>query len=389
MTRDNNGRIIGKTETAGDVTASYTYTYDSMGRLLTVFKDGNLVEEYGYDLSGTRISETNTLRGLSGRTFSYSDEDHLLKAGSVIYDYNLDGFLKTKTDGTDITIYSYSSRGELLKVTLPDGIAVEYLYDPLGRRIAKKLDGAIVEKYLWKGMTRLLAIYDGADNLLMRFEYADDRLPVAVTIGGAIYYLAYDQVGSLRLVADSIGNVLKRIDYDSFGNIIADTNSAFELPFGFAGGLYDPDTELVRFGYRDYDPDVGRWTAKDPVFFAGGDTDVYRYVLNDPINLNDPSGLFGIGDVVSGAVSVATVAAKRAGYISGATAATLTVALAPLADLISPSTLLEDEAEDYRAYNTMKDIEDLERRIKEVQKFLEPYLDRFHVEYDWDKNPCP
>jgi RHS repeat-associated protein len=140
-------------------------------------------------------------------------------------------------------------------------------------------------------LTRLLAIYDGLDNLLMRFEYADDRVPVAVTTEGAIYYLTYDQIGSLRVVADSAGNVVKRTDYDSFGNIIADTNEAFKIPIGFAGGFHDRDTGLVRFGYRDYDPDVGRWTAKDPIFFAGGDTDLYGYVLNDPVNLIDPLGL--------------------------------------------------------------------------------------------------
>ena len=60
---------------------------------------------------------------------------------------------------------------------------------------------------------------------------------------------------------------------------------------GFAGGLNDRDTGLVRFGYRDYDPDIGRWTAKDPILFAGGDTDLYGYVLNDPINFIDANGL--------------------------------------------------------------------------------------------------
>jgi uncharacterized protein RhaS with RHS repeats len=51
---------------------------------------------------------------------------------------------------------------------------------------------------------------------------------------------------------------------------------------------------LVRFGFRDYDPDIGRWTAKDPILFASGDTDLYGYVLNDPINFLDPDGLFSI-----------------------------------------------------------------------------------------------
>ena len=96
---------------------------------------------------------------------------------------------------------------------------------------------------------------------------------------------------ALRVVSGASGNVVKRIDHDSFGNIISDTDPAFEVPFGFAGGLHDRDTGLVRFGYRDYDPNTGRWTAKDPIIYAGGDTDLYGYVLNDPINFIDPYGL--------------------------------------------------------------------------------------------------
>ena len=94
------------------------------------------------------------------------------------------------------------------------------------------------------------------------------------------------------MVADSAGNVVKEITYDTFGNIINDTDPTFEVPFGFAGGLHDRDTGLVRFGARDYDPDVGRWTAKDPIFFTGGDTDLYGYCLNDPINWIDTDGLW-------------------------------------------------------------------------------------------------
>ncbi|WP_208022510.1 RHS repeat-associated core domain-containing protein [Desulfonema ishimotonii] len=85
---------------------------------------------------------------------------------------------------------------------------------------------------------------------------------------------------------------MKRIRYDSFGNIV---NADFKVPFGFAGGLYDEDTGLIRFGYRDYDPDTGRWTAKDPILFAGGDTDLYGYCVGDPVNWVDFSGLAGVG----------------------------------------------------------------------------------------------
>ncbi len=270
-----------------------------MGRLLTVIKDGVLSEEYRYDDSGRRDYEMSVPRGIAGRSLTYDDEDRLLTvAGNAIYDYDEDGFLKKKTDGPDVTEYAYSSRGELLSVTLhkylPDEKVIEYVHDPLGRRIAKKVGGVITEKYLWQGLTRLLAVYDGSDNLLMRFEYADARMPVAMTAGGLKYYLAYDQVGTLKVVADASGNVIKKIEYDSFGNIINGTNPDFAVPFGFAGGLYDRDTKLVRFGYRDYDPETGRWTAKDPIGFAGGDTDMYGYCLNDPINSIDTDGLIKI-----------------------------------------------------------------------------------------------
>jgi RHS repeat-associated protein len=293
LTHNNNGQIITKTETVAGVTADYAYSYDEVGRLREVEKDGVLVEEYQYnnaDPLGVRTYEMNVLRGIAGRSLTYNIEDQLLTVGSAVYQYNLDGFLRVKVDGADSTVYDYSSRGELLSVNLPFGDVVEYVHDPLGRRIAKKVNGATVEKYLWSGLTRLLAVYDGANNLLMRFEYADARMPVAMTQGGNKYYLVYDQVGSLRAVTDSTGTVIKRVDYDTFGNILADTNAGFPVPFGFAGGLHDRDTELVRFGVRDYDPSVGRWTAKDPIGFAGGDDDLYGYTLDDPVNWVDPWG---------------------------------------------------------------------------------------------------
>lgn len=294
ITRNHNGQIRARNQNVGGSTSNFLYTYDDAGRLLTVTKDGALVEEYDYNANGTRIYEMNALRGIAGRTYDYDAEDRLLTAGTASYTYDLDGFLTGKSDGTENTSYFYSSRGELLQVLLPDGRTVDYRHDPLGRRIAKFVDGVVEERYLWQGLTRLLAVYDGAGTIRMRFEYADGRMPVAMTAGGVTYFLVYDQIGSLIAVVDGVGNVVKSVEYDSFGNVITDSNPAFGVPFGFAGGLYDQDTGLIRFGYRDYDPDVGRWTAKDPISFGGGDFDLYRYAQNNPINFYDPLGLWGI-----------------------------------------------------------------------------------------------
>ncbi|EFL49690.1 YD repeat protein [Solidesulfovibrio fructosivorans JJ]] len=322
LTRDAAGNIATRTETVAGESHDFTYTYDNVGRLTQVTRDGTVVERYAYAGPGTgRTSETNTLRGLTNRTYAYDDEDHLTSAGDASFTYDKDGFLTGKTVGSQTTGYTYSSRGELLRVDLPDGTVVEYVHDPLGRRIAKKVGGAIVEKYLWQGRTRLLAVYDGSGSLKQRFEYADARLPVAMTVGSTRYFLVYDQVGSLRAVTDGSGSAVKTVAYDSFGNVITDSNAALAVPFGFAGGLFDTDTGLTRFGFRDYDADVGRWTAKDPILFEGGDTDLYGYVVGDPINRVDPIGKFA--SIVGGAVAGA-IGGSLAGAITGAASAIIT-----------------------------------------------------------------
>jgi RHS repeat-associated protein len=118
-------------------------------------------------------------------------------------------------------------------------------------------------------------------------------VPVSLNRSGVTYYLFYDQIGSLRAVIDASGAVTKELLYDSHGSIIYESNTAFTVPFGFAGGLNDEDTDLVRFGFRDYDPAIGRWSAKDPIDFAGGDGNLFGYVGNNPVNWIDAIGLSG------------------------------------------------------------------------------------------------
>jgi RHS repeat-associated protein len=93
-----------------------------------------------------------------------------------------------------------------------------------------------------------------------------------------------------KIVNTADGTIIQQMDYDAFGRVIQDTNPGFQ-PFGFAGGLHDRDTGLVRFGARDYDAETGRWTSKDPIGFDGGDENLYTYVDNNPINFIDPLGL--------------------------------------------------------------------------------------------------
>ncbi|MDI6797612.1 MAG: hypothetical protein QMD09_11730, partial [Desulfatibacillaceae bacterium] len=146
--RDAAGRIVRKVQVAGGQATDYAYGYDAGGRLLQVKKDGAIVEEYRYNADGARAFEFNRLAGISGRAYSYDGEGRLIAAGNMRFAYNPDGFLARKTDRAGVTSYAYASRGGLLRVDIPGGTVVEYVNDPFGRRIAKKVNGNIVEKYL-------------------------------------------------------------------------------------------------------------------------------------------------------------------------------------------------------------------------------------------------
>ncbi len=140
---------------------------------------------------------------------------------------------------------------------------------------------------------------------------------------------------------------MQQLNYNEWGKVTLDTNPGFQ-PFGFAGGIYDVETGLVRFGARDYDAQVGRWTAKDPILFNGGQTNLYVYVGNDPVNGIDPSGLIApvvvavaagaaAGALVNGVVYIGTSLATGRDWSSGELA--VSILLGALAGGMSAATV--------------------------------------------------
>jgi len=236
-------------------------------------------------------NKSQITRPLYTTTAQCTLDDQLQVYGDNSYRYDDDGYLIEKVTPDGSTTYDYGTLGELLEVQTPTQ-TITYKHNANNQRVAKLVDNQVVEKYLWLNLTTLLAIYDRDDNLIQRYEYANSRMPIAMTTAdNTKYYLHYDQVGSLRAITDTNHNIVKEITYDTFGNILSDSNPTLKIPFRFAGGLYDIDTKLTRFGYRDYDSFTGKWTAKDPIGFDGGDSNLYGYVLGDPVGLVDPMGL--------------------------------------------------------------------------------------------------
>ncbi len=274
-------------------------------------------------------------------TGTYDAQDRLLTYGDNAYTYTANGELATKTNPAGTTTYDYDVLGNLRGVTLPDGTQIDYVIDARNRRIGKKVNGALQKGWLYKDQLNPVAELDASGAVAARYVYgAKPNVPAYLvkidpdTGAETTYRIISDHLGSVRLAVDAdTGEIVQRMDYDAFGNVTQDTNAGFQA-FGFAGGLYDPDTGLVRFGARDYDPEAGRWTAKDPIFFAGLSGNLYGYTFNDPINFIDTDGQFvqvlvgaAIGAVSSAIGAWATggdvVQATLTGAVTGAVAGLL------------------------------------------------------------------
>ena len=288
-TRDSLGRVTELSETIDGTTTVSVFTYDSAGRLFEVRRNGALAATYEFDANGNR-SRLSTPNGVV--VGSSDAQDRLSSYGLANYHYTSTGELTLKVVGTDTTRYTYDVLGNLTAVRLPDGTLIEYVIDGQNRRVGKKVNGALTSRWLYQDKLRPVAEFNGSGQLVNRFVYGPrSSVPDLIIRGAATYRVIADHLGSVRLVVNvADGSVVQRIDYDEFGRVTANTSQAFQ-PFGFAGGLFDEQTGLVRFGARDYDAETGRWTAKDPLGFLAGSTNLYSYIDGDPVSLVDPSGL--------------------------------------------------------------------------------------------------
>jgi RHS repeat-associated protein len=320
LTHDKLGRITARTETIEGITTNYKYDYNLAGQLVKVIKNDSTNAVYTNDSNNNRIS----LLSPTGTITAVCDnQDRLIQYGTNVFNYTAAGELRTKTNGTAVTNYEYDVIGNLVRVTLLNRNVIDYVVDGRNRRIGRKVNGVLDKGYLYQDGLRISAELDSKGKVVSRFVYASrPNVPDYIIKGSITYRIVADYLGSPRIVVNiKTGKIVQRIDYDEFGNILTDTDPGFQ-PFGFAGGLYDPDTGLTRFGLRDYEAQTGRWTTKDPLPFQGEDTNPYSYVRADPINARDAfglqmnfsSGLSLTGPLVEGAFREIAFQAAMAGF---------------------------------------------------------------------------
>ncbi len=286
LSRNDQGRIVKRILTVQGRMRDYDYSYDDQDRLTGVRCNGHPCEWYWYDADDRRSMDMMPGEEGAKRHFEYNTDNRLLRAGTATFEHDRFGFRSAMINALGRTEYRYAPDYRLECVILPGGTRIEYQYDGEDMPCAKFVNGRLLEEYCWLDMARPASFHNGGMQHTLLYQNGE-RLPYALSFDLGFLYLRYDQVGSLISVANDKGAVIKYIEYDSFGNVLKDTNPALRIPLGFAGGLHDPHTGLVRFGWRDYDPDTGRWTAKDPMQPAGQEPHTYDYDLGDPVNISE------------------------------------------------------------------------------------------------------
>jgi RHS repeat-associated protein len=170
----------------------------------------------------------------------------------------------------------------------------KYTYDVNGNRIGVSDNGTQELYTVYLGSNPYID-FNGSGTLTERYLFNPQSLSVfygQVSGSGTTEWFLTDNIGSIHQVVSTTGSVLDAITYDPNGNILNQTSTTYEPRFLYAGGAYDTNTGIYQFGVRPYSPGDGRFETQDPSGFMAGDTNLYRYVSNDPTTGTDPTGLF-------------------------------------------------------------------------------------------------
>ncbi len=319
---DAQGRTTGlvSRNAAGAILSQFDYTYDLRGEVLTD-SDGRV---YTYDAQGQLTGDGSATYSVSAggnRTmtgYQTGAGNELLSDGTWNYTYDAAGNETGKTNiATGETwTYSFDNKNDLtaaVQKTISGTVEMEadYKYDAFGNRLETDVwtaaTGTVVTKFALDGWNPakgtpvgnenwdVVADLDGSGSLTTRYLRGDvvDQLLARLDKTGSTltpYGYLTDNLGSIRTVLDGNGHVVDSITYDAFGNITAETNAGERGRYAWTGRELDVETGLQYNRARYYDSSTGRWISQDPIGFAAGDSNLYRYVTNKPIELTDSSG---------------------------------------------------------------------------------------------------
>ena len=326
------------------------YSYDKMGNISAIFKNGTLIVKYTYDHLNRIVREDNkTLKKTwvfaydnNGNIITKKETEFTLKENTEdcvftehLYEY--DGDELVYYDGKTCCYMAKTGKPSIYKnnnVYWSGENVVEYgnntfMYDACGRRLTKN---------------NLVYTYDSNGKLIRQsngLEFFYDHTGVAgMKYNGSTYIYRKDVQGNIIALLDSSGGIVVKYAYDAWGNVSVMDNNGVIIsdsgyigninPFRYRGYYYDADTKLYYLKTRYYDPEAGRFVSQDSIEYLNSDTinglNLYAYCVNNPVMNVDPNGTIGILagiliGILIGAVIVGTGVAIYAGvtaYNNGA-----------------------------------------------------------------------
>jgi RHS repeat-associated protein len=273
---------------------TWTYQYDDVGQLTRaelVSTAGDIQDQvlaYTYDALGNRVR--TTVNG-QGEDYDVNSLNQYTQVGASTNTYDLDGNLIRQEGPNGATVYTYDDSKRLVGVTR-GGTNWTYRYDPLGNRVAEDENGAVTH-YVFDpvGLGNVVGEYNANGTQRARYTHGAGLVRRSAAADG-IHYYTFDPMGNVSEMTGAAGAPQNAYAYRPFGETLRQDQLA-PNPFKFMGqlGVMADNTGLYSMRARQYDPRLGRFTAMDPIGLGGGDANLYRYALNSPTHLVDPSGL--------------------------------------------------------------------------------------------------
>lgn len=286
--------------------------FDSAGNLLELMRDEK-TDNYTYDYLSQLTSESGSAshaytydslfnrRSIDAQAYTVNALHSVLSDGKENYTYDK----RANRLESDNTKYRYDALDRLIEVE-KENTRYVYRYDAMDRRIQKETfrktqDGwksDDVEKYIYHLQNEIGSIDKNGAIKELRFLGeglgAEIGATVAIELANKLYVPINDRRGNIAMLLDAdTGQVVENYAYDAFGNEMSKRQTT--NPWRFSSKRVDPETGLVYFGRRFYDPKLGKWLTHDPMGLKEG-PNLYAYVLNNPLTRIDLYGLWDEDD---------------------------------------------------------------------------------------------
>ena len=295
------------------VDETYTYTYDNLGNIKTVSKNGTQIAAYTYNsfnmLTGYTDADGNTY------TYGYSSGKNISETGKYLLFYTDDVWLDRVTCITDdasgkVFGITYDGIGNTLSyrdgmsftwkngrqlATFTQGqTSASYDYNESGIRNKKTVNGVTTTFQLAGSMI----VSENRNGNIIQYYYNEAGSVIGLRYNGNDYFFRRNLQGDIISILNTAGQTVVSYEYDPWGNILSTEGSLASTlgvanPFRYRGYYYDTESGLYYLQTRYYDAAVGRFINADGFTSTGQGflgNNMYAYCLNNPISYTDPSG---------------------------------------------------------------------------------------------------